>query len=57
MLSLLLWLPVIGAVLVGCYPGNLEYSRLRQITITVTVIIFAISLYLLNQFNLSSSGM
>jgi NAD(P)H-quinone oxidoreductase subunit 4 len=57
MLSLLLWLPVIGAALVGFYPGSLEYSRLRQITITVTAIIFAISLYLLTQFNLNSSGM
>jgi NAD(P)H-quinone oxidoreductase subunit 4 len=57
MLSLLLWLPVIGAALVGFYPGNLEYSRLRQITITVTAIIFVISLYLLAQFNLNSSAM
>jgi NAD(P)H-quinone oxidoreductase subunit 4 len=57
MLSLLLWLPVIGAALVGFYPGNLEYSRLRQITITVTAIIFIISLYLLAQFNLNSSAM
>jgi NAD(P)H-quinone oxidoreductase subunit 4 len=56
MLSFLLWLPVVGAALVGFYPGNVESSRLRQITISFTAIIFVLSLYLLNQFNLKSGG-
>jgi NAD(P)H-quinone oxidoreductase subunit 4 len=57
MLSFLLWLPVIGAALVGFYPGNVESSRLRQITISFTAIIFALSLYLLSQFKLNGGDM
>jgi NAD(P)H-quinone oxidoreductase subunit 4 len=57
MLSFLLWLPIIGAAIVGFCPGNIEASRLRQITISFIAIIFVLSLYLLTQFNLNSGGM
>lgn len=56
MLSTLLWLPVIGAAIIGFYPGNLESAKLRQITAVFAFLTFACSLWLLTQFNLSDSG-
>ena len=56
MLSTLLWLPVVGAAIIGFYPGNLEAAKLRQITTVFAFLTFACSLWLLTQFNLSDSG-
>lgn len=56
MLSLLLWLPVIGASVVGFLPGKIESDRLRKITTVFAVIIFAWTIWLLTQFNLNITG-
>jgi NAD(P)H-quinone oxidoreductase subunit 4 len=57
MLSILLWLPVIGAAIVGFYPGNVVPAKLRQITTIFALATFGFSLWLLTQFNLSNSGL
>lgn len=56
MLSFLLWLPVIGASIIGFLPGKIESDRLRQITTVFAVITFAWTIWLLTQFSLSISG-
>lgn len=56
MLSFLLWFPVIGASVIGFLPGKIESNRLRQITTIFAVVIFAWTIWLLTQFDLSNSG-
>jgi NAD(P)H-quinone oxidoreductase subunit 4 len=56
MLSFLLWLPVIGAIIIGFLPGKIESERLRQITTVFAVVIFARTIWLLTQFDLSNPG-
>ena len=55
MLSIVLWLPVIGALLVGFIPMSLESDRLRQITAFFTLVIIAVSLAILWQFNIDDA--
>ncbi|WP_013321526.1 NADH-quinone oxidoreductase subunit M [Gloeothece verrucosa] len=57
MLSTLLWLPLVGAAIVGFIPGNLEGAKLRQITSIFALIIFGWSIWLLTQFDLSVTGL
>ena len=56
MLSLLLWLPVIGAILVGFIPGKFEAPRLRQMTTVIAFLILSLTVRLLTQFDISYSG-
>jgi NAD(P)H-quinone oxidoreductase subunit 4 len=57
MLSTLLWLPVLGAAIVGFFPNQKETIRLRQITIAFAIATFAWSLMLLTQFDVSNPGL
>ena len=54
MLSTLLLLPLLGAIIVGFFPGNLAATRLRQITAIFTVATLGWSLWLLTQFDLNN---
>ena len=56
MLSFLLWLPVIGAIIIGFFPGKLESAKLRQITTVFAVVIFAITIWLLTQFDITDTS-
>ncbi len=55
MLSFLLFLPVMGAIIIGFFPGKIESGRLRQITAFFAVIAFAWSIWLLTQFDLGNA--
>jgi NAD(P)H-quinone oxidoreductase subunit 4 len=57
MLSTLLLLPILGAAIVGFFPSKLEIAKLRQITIIFAIAIFAWTLFLLSQFDLSNPGL
>ncbi|ACK69551.1 proton-translocating NADH-quinone oxidoreductase, chain M [Gloeothece citriformis PCC 7424] len=57
MLSTLLWLPVVGAAIVGFFPGNLEGAKLRQITAFFALLTFGWSIWLLTQFDLTLGGL
>jgi NAD(P)H-quinone oxidoreductase subunit 4 len=57
MLSILLWLPVLGAAIVGFFPNKLERTKLRQIAIAFAIASFAWTLILLTQFDLSNPGL
>jgi NAD(P)H-quinone oxidoreductase subunit 4 len=54
MLSLLLLIPLLGAITLGFLPGKLPAIRLRQITAIFTVATLAVSVWLLTQFSLNN---
>ena len=55
MLTLLLLLPIAGALIVGFFPGNIEAKRLRQITELFAVLTLVWSLLVLFKFDLSNA--
>ncbi|NES19226.1 MAG: NADH-quinone oxidoreductase subunit M [Symploca sp. SIO3E6] len=57
MLSTLIWLPVLGAFLVGFIPGKLPGSRIRSVALAIATAIFLITLWLGLQFDLTNPGM
>lgn len=54
MLSTLIWLPLVGAALVGFWPGNVAETRLRSIALAIATAILGVTLWLGIQFNLSN---
>ncbi|VEP13712.1 NADH dehydrogenase subunit 4 [Hyella patelloides LEGE 07179] len=56
MLSFLLWLPVVGAIIIGFSPGKLESAKLRQITTIFAVAVFATTIWLLTQFDINNTS-
>ncbi len=56
MLSALIWLPLIGAIIIGFFPGTLSASRARLGAIAVSSVLFALTIWLLTQFDLSNPG-
>ena len=57
MLSTLIWMPMLGALIVGFLPGNLTASRLRFIALAISSLILLITIGLLSQFDLTASGL
>jgi len=51
MLSALIWLPILGAAVVGFWPGNLNPKTTRTLTFGVSVFAFIWSLFIATQFN------
>ncbi len=56
MLSALLWLPAIGAAVIGFLPGKVQTKQLRLIATAVAGIAFLWTLWLLTQFDISAAG-
>ncbi|NET57910.1 MAG: NADH-quinone oxidoreductase subunit M [Symploca sp. SIO2E6] len=57
MLTTLIWLPVLGAAIVGLIPGNLTGSRIRSVALAIATAILLITLWLGWQFDLTNPGM
>lgn len=57
MLSTFIWLPVVGAIIIGFSPTSFNSQRLRQVTTFFVAITLVYSLWLLSQFQLNVSGM
>ncbi|MBW4575487.1 MAG: NADH-quinone oxidoreductase subunit M [Aphanothece sp. CMT-3BRIN-NPC111] len=57
MLSTLIWMPVLGALIIGFLPGNLTASRLRFIALAIASLILLVTIWLGSQFDLTSSGL
>ncbi|MGE5658523.1 MAG: NADH-quinone oxidoreductase subunit M [Actinomycetota bacterium] len=57
MLSTLLWLPTLGAVIVGFLPGNQTANRLRYIALAFAVAVLVWTLWLLSQFDSTASSL
>ncbi|MCU0526842.1 MAG: NADH-quinone oxidoreductase subunit M [Elainella sp. Prado103] len=57
MLSILVWAPILGAILIGCLPQTLVAQRGRQISLIIASLLLAYSLYLASQFDLMNPGL
>ncbi|HBB35682.1 MAG TPA: NADH-quinone oxidoreductase subunit M [Cyanobacteria bacterium UBA8803] len=57
MLSTLIWLPVLGAAIVGFWPSNISATRLRSIALAIATAIVVVALWLGSQFDLTNSGL
>lgn len=57
MLSTLIWLPILGAAIVGFLPGNLAATRIRSVAIAIASAILLVTLWLATQFDLTNSGL
>ncbi|MGC1395278.1 MAG: NADH-quinone oxidoreductase subunit M [Coleofasciculaceae cyanobacterium] len=57
MLSTLIWLPVLGAAVVGFWPGNVTAERLRNIALAIASGIAIVTLAVGSQFDLTTSKM
>ncbi len=56
MLSVLIWLPVIGALIVGFWPTNMTAKVSRKISLGVSIAVFIWSLVLMSQFKIGEPG-
>jgi NAD(P)H-quinone oxidoreductase subunit 4 len=56
MLSALIWIPVVGAALIGILPGTIAASRIRQIALVVSTIVFVWTIVIASQFDAISIG-
>ncbi|MEW6494376.1 MAG: NADH-quinone oxidoreductase subunit M [Cyanobacteriota bacterium] len=57
MLSTLIWLPVLGAAIVGFWPGKVATTQLRYTAIAIASAILLVTLGLATQFDLTDSGL
>jgi NAD(P)H-quinone oxidoreductase subunit 4 len=57
MLSTLIWLPVLGALIVGFSPGTISAKRLRFVALAITTVILLLTLWLGSQFNQGMAGL
>ncbi len=57
MLSTLIWLPVLGAAIVGFFPGKLAATQIRSIAIAIATAILLVTFWLATQFDLTNSGL
>lgn len=51
MLSTLIWIPILGAAIVGFLPGNFTATRLRSIALAISFAVFLWTLYLATSFS------
>ncbi|MDJ0702197.1 MAG: NADH-quinone oxidoreductase subunit M [Leptolyngbyaceae cyanobacterium MO_188.B28] len=56
MLSLLIWLPIFGAVVIGLLPNQVSALRIRQGALAITGIVLLWTLGLVTQFDLNNPG-
>lgn len=57
MLSALIWVPTIGAALIGFFPSQMNPKRSRQIALAITFAAFIWSLILVSQFDPTAVGL
>ena len=52
MLSLLVWAPIAGALIIALLPSSIAATRSRQVALTIAVLVLLWSVYLASQFDL-----
>ena len=52
MLSLLVWAPIAGALIIAVLPSSIAVTRSRQVALTIAALVLLWSVYLASQFNL-----
>ena len=57
MLSVLIWLPIIAAIIIGFYPAkDIPANRIRLASLTVTGLVLLWNIFILFKFDLGNSG-
>lgn len=57
MLSIFIWVPILGALLISCLPQDILLQRARQIALAVSGAMLVWSIYLASQFSLTEPGL
>ncbi|HLO86291.1 MAG TPA: NAD(P)H-quinone oxidoreductase subunit D4, partial [Nostocaceae cyanobacterium] len=58
MLSVLIWLPIVAAIIIGFLPGKIiPASNIRLASLTVAFVVLLWNLFILFKFDISNSGM
>lgn len=57
MLSLIIWIPIFAAVLIGFVPKNQPTSRIRLGALSVSGVVLLLTVWLLVQFDISNPGL
>jgi NAD(P)H-quinone oxidoreductase subunit 4 len=57
MLSLIIWIPIFAAALIGFVPSNQPTSRIRLGALSVSGVVLLITVWMLFQFNISNPGL
>jgi NAD(P)H-quinone oxidoreductase subunit 4 len=57
MLSLIIWIPILAAALIGFVPSNQPTSRIRLGALSVSGVVLLITVWMLFQFNISNPGL
>ncbi len=57
MLSGLIWIPIIGAAVIGFWPGAIAPKMTRNLTIAIAASVFLWSIFLASQFNANLAGL
>jgi NAD(P)H-quinone oxidoreductase subunit 4 len=57
MLSLIIWIPIFAAALIGFVPSNQPTSRIRLGALSVSGVVLLITIWMLIQFNISDPGL
>jgi NAD(P)H-quinone oxidoreductase subunit 4 len=56
MLSVLIWLPIVGAAIVGVLPQSVPTKQVRNVALAVSGIVLLWTIWLFTQFDLNNSG-
>ena len=57
MLSSLIWIPALGAAVIGLWPGTLSAKATRQLALGFAAVVFGITVAIATQFDAASSAM
>ena len=58
MLSVLIWLPIIAAIIIGFYPAkDIPANRIRLASLTVTGLVLLWNMFILLKFDINNPGM
>lgn len=57
MLSLLIWVPIMGAILIAVLPQSLLVDRARQIALAIASFVGIWTIYLASQFSIGEPGL
>ncbi|WNZ23538.1 NADH-quinone oxidoreductase subunit M [Leptolyngbya sp. NK1-12] len=57
MLSVLIWLPMLGAAVIGCLPQSVPTKQVRNAALAVSGVVLLWTIWLFTQFDLSDSGL
>jgi NAD(P)H-quinone oxidoreductase subunit 4 len=57
MLSVLIWLPIVGAAVIGCLPQSISTKQVRDAALTISGVVLLWTIWLFTQFDLTNSAL